>query len=48
MASHRPYRPSLGIDKALGEIARGAGTIYDEQALSACQRLFAEERFTFD
>src|SRR4030042_5019326 len=22
MASHRPYRPALGIDKALGEITR--------------------------
>ncbi|MFI5024699.1 MAG: PAS domain S-box protein, partial [Alphaproteobacteria bacterium] len=26
MASHRPYRPGLGIDKALAEIERGRGT----------------------
>ncbi len=48
MASHRPYRAALGIDKALGEIARGAGTVYDAQATSACLRLFAERRFAFE
>ena len=29
MASHRPYRPSLGIDAALDEMERGRGTAYD-------------------
>jgi putative nucleotidyltransferase with HDIG domain len=48
MASHRPYRAALGIDKALEEIARGAGTVYDDQVASACLRLFAEKRFSFD
>jgi putative nucleotidyltransferase with HDIG domain len=48
MASHRPYRAALGIDRALGEIARGAGTVYDDQAASACLRLFAERRFAFE
>ncbi len=48
MASHRPYRAALGIDRALGEIACGAGTVYDDQAASACLRLFAERRFAFE
>jgi HD-GYP domain-containing protein (c-di-GMP phosphodiesterase class II) len=48
MASHRPYRTALGIDKALGEIARGAGTVYDDQAAAACLRIFAEKRFAFE
>jgi HD-GYP domain-containing protein (c-di-GMP phosphodiesterase class II) len=48
MASHRPYRTALGIDKALGEIAHGAGTVYDDQVASACLRLFAEKRFAFE
>ena len=48
MASHRPYRAALGIDKALEEIARGAGTVYDDQAASACLCLFAEKRFSFE
>ena len=28
MSSHRPYRPSLGVDKALDEIRSGRGTRY--------------------
>ena len=29
MASHRPYRPALGIDAALNEIEKNRGTLYD-------------------
>jgi HD-GYP domain-containing protein (c-di-GMP phosphodiesterase class II) len=45
MASHRPYRPGLGIDKALEEIARGRGTVYDAQVAHACLRLFRERNY---
>ncbi len=45
MASHRPYRPGLGIDRALAEIERGMGTIYDREAAEACLRLFREKGF---
>ena len=45
MASHRPYRPGHGIDKALAEIERGRGTIYDPQAAAACLRLFREKGY---
>jgi len=48
MASHRPYRPALGIDKALEEISQKKGTIYDSQVVDACLRLFAENKFKFD
>ena len=41
MASHRPYRPALGLDAALAEIRAGAGTLYDADAAAACARLFA-------
>jgi putative nucleotidyltransferase with HDIG domain/PAS domain S-box-containing protein len=41
MASHRPYRPALGIEAALAEIRAGAGTRYDSPAVDACERLFA-------
>jgi len=47
MASHRPYRASLGIDAALAEIGRGRGVIYDALAVDACLRLFADKRFAF-
>lgn len=42
MASHRPYRASLGIDRALAEIESGSGTHYDADAVKACLRLFRE------
>jgi response regulator RpfG family c-di-GMP phosphodiesterase len=45
MSSHRPYRPGLGIDKALAEIERGRGTAYDSQAADACLRLFREKGY---
>jgi len=48
MASHRPYRASLGIEVALGEIARGRGTIYDSDVVSACLTLFANKHFSLD
>ncbi len=43
MASHRPYRPGLGIDKALAEIERGRGSSYDPAVADACLRLFREK-----
>jgi len=40
MASHRPYRPALGIDAALQEIRDKKGTKYDAEAVEACLRVF--------
>jgi PAS domain S-box-containing protein len=48
MASHRPYRPSLGIDQALEEITRNKGILYDPEMVDICVRLFREEGFTFE
>jgi PAS domain S-box-containing protein/putative nucleotidyltransferase with HDIG domain len=45
MSSHRPYRPSLGIDRALEEISEKKGTLYDPAAADACLRLFKEKGF---
>jgi PAS domain S-box-containing protein len=47
MASHRPYRPALGIETALEEIERGRGSTYDAAVADACLKLFHEKRFTF-
>jgi len=33
MASHRPYRPTLGIDVAIKEIEYGRGTKFDEETV---------------
>ena len=48
MASHRPYRPALGISKALNEISAKRGILYDAAAVDACIRLFTEKRFRFE
>jgi len=45
MASHRPYRPGLGIDAALEEIESNKGTLYDSAVAAACLRLFREKGF---
>jgi len=45
MSSHRPYRPGLGIKKALAEIERGRGTAYDVDAADTCLRLFRENGY---
>ncbi len=47
MASHRPYRPALGIDVALAEIERGRGSAFDPVVVDACLKLFRERRFAF-
>jgi HD-GYP domain-containing protein (c-di-GMP phosphodiesterase class II) len=48
MASHRPYRPSLGIEIALEEIEKNKGTIYDNAVVDACLRLFREKGFLLE
>jgi PAS domain S-box-containing protein len=45
IGSHRPYRPSLGIDFALEEISRNKGILYDTDVVDACLRLFREKGF---
>lgn len=35
MSAHRPYRPALGLDKALEEIRAGMGAIYDREVCQA-------------
>ena len=46
MSSHRPYRPALGIEKALEEIMAGRGRHYDERVVDACLSVFNEDGYT--
>lgn len=48
MASHRPYRPALGLDKALEEIRQKKGIFYDPEVVDACLRLFVEKGFRYE
>ncbi|MEN6508968.1 MAG: HD domain-containing phosphohydrolase, partial [Smithella sp.] len=45
MASHRPYRPGLGLEAALEEIERNKGITYDDAVADACLRLFRERGY---
>jgi HD-GYP domain-containing protein (c-di-GMP phosphodiesterase class II)/phage shock protein PspC (stress-responsive transcriptional regulator) len=45
MASHRPYRPSLGIEAALSEIEINKGILYDAVVADACLKLFRENKY---
>jgi PAS domain S-box-containing protein len=48
MASHRPYRPSLGLEAALEEIKKNRGTFYDNAVADACLRLFREKGYQLE
>lgn len=39
MSSHRPYRPALGLDKALAEISKYRGVKYDSKVVDVCLKL---------
>jgi PAS domain S-box-containing protein/putative nucleotidyltransferase with HDIG domain len=47
MSSHRPYRPALGINKALEEIDNNKGILYDTNVVEACKNLFTKKKFEF-
>jgi len=47
MSSHRPYRAAMGVEKALEEITRNRGKLYDEAAVDACLDLFNNGQFEF-
>jgi putative nucleotidyltransferase with HDIG domain len=48
MASHRPYRPALGLDAALKEVSDHKGSLYDPEVVEICTRLFREKLFDFE
>ena len=47
IASHRPYRPALGIEAALEELEQKKGILYDPDVVKACLALFREKGFAF-
>ena len=47
MASHRPYRPALGVDRALKEIMGNRGLLYDAEVVDACLTVFNTGAFRF-
>lgn len=47
MSSHRPYRPALGIPRALEEISQKTGVLYDKEVVEACLRVLQQNGFGF-
>jgi len=47
MASHRPYRPALGIEAALEEISKNKGRVFETRAVDACKEVFRKGGFQF-
>lgn len=48
MATHRPYRPALSIEEALGEISKNRGKLYDPKVVDVCLKVFKEKKFQFE
>ena len=47
IASHRPYRPSLGVNRAIEEIQANAGRLYDPVVAKACLNQIQKKGFDF-
>ena len=47
MSSHRPYRPALGLDKAVEEITKNKGILYDPVIVDACVEVIKDKHFKF-
>jgi len=45
MASHRPYRPSIGIRYALNEVEKNKNELYDLEVVETCLALFREKGY---
>jgi PAS domain S-box-containing protein/putative nucleotidyltransferase with HDIG domain len=48
LSSHRPYRPALGISKAIEEISQNRGSLYDADVVDACIRLINKKGYTLE
>jgi HD-GYP domain-containing protein (c-di-GMP phosphodiesterase class II) len=47
ISSHRPYRPGIGMGKALQEISKNKGVLYDPNIADMALKLFYEKGFKF-
>jgi PAS domain S-box-containing protein/putative nucleotidyltransferase with HDIG domain len=48
MVYQRSYRPSLGLDKALKELVKAKGVLYDHDAVEGCLNAFLDRGFKFE
>ncbi len=48
ISSHRPYRPALGIEKALEEVTDRKGTLYDADVVEATIGILRDKKFKLE
>jgi PAS domain S-box-containing protein len=48
MSSHRPYRPGLGLEVALDEIAKHRGVLYEPAVVDCCTSLLRDKKFILE
>lgn len=48
MMTHRPYRPSLGLNAALNEISENKGILYHADSVDACITLFCKKGYALN
>jgi len=48
MASHRPYRPTLGLERAVDEISKNRGILYDPAVVDTLLKLVEEKKITLE
>jgi len=48
MSSHRPYRPALGIEKALEEVSLKKGILYDPRVAEAFEEALKKGNIKLD
>ncbi|GAB6108306.1 HD domain-containing phosphohydrolase [Fusibacter bizertensis] len=46
--SHRPYRPSLGIDFAANYLQEESGKLFDDKVVAACIKISNQEEWTLE
>ena len=47
MTAHRPYRPAMGLNKALSEIEKNKDILYDKDIAEACIKVLEEKKIKF-
>lgn len=48
MSSHRPYRPALGVERALEEVSQNRNVLFDRAVVDACMELFTRKGFRLE
>jgi HD-GYP domain-containing protein (c-di-GMP phosphodiesterase class II) len=48
MASHRPYRPTLGLEKAVDELRKNRGILYDPNVVDTLLKLVEENKIELE